>query len=185
MVGGPKATCTLNLEGSKFPWLRHTDYVSDGDPTNYEPTAATKGVIDLSQPEARAWLDVSASPNPVQIAGGQSGTVVYRLSERNSVGLTITSEPWVFVYPDGSSGLSGTDSDQIRVNPLSSLDWMRWPLLPTEVAQHVAANGWSSVILRYTFIGTDDHSNAIDVVYDLTIVPVPIPEFPLANGQLI
>jgi ribosomal protein L40E len=143
-----------------------------------EPTLVRQAVRSNTPSVNQAGLSVSAFPNPVQIAGGQQQQVTYRLSETNGVGVTITSEPWVFIYPDGSKGSAGTDTDRIRVNSLSSTDWTRWPLLPTEVAQHAASNGWSSVVLRYTFLGSDDSGNAATADYDLTVTIAPANKAP-------
>jgi hypothetical protein len=158
----------------------YTDYVTDGDPTSPEATEDTKGVIDLAgELPNRAWLDVSASPTILSISGGESGAVTYVLSETNGVGVTITSEPWVFVYPDGSTGNAGTDADRIRVDAFSTSSWPRWPYLWPDVAQHAISRGWSSVALRYTFAGFDDNGNSVSISHDLTIrISGAVPEFP-------
>jgi len=119
-----------------------------------------------------ARLDASALPNPVQIAVGQSVPVAYRLSDATGVGVTLASEQWVFAYPDGSNGPSGTATDRIRIDAHSSVYWTRWPQLPPEVAGRAAANGWQSVVLRYTFVGADDNGDAISASYDVTIILV-------------
>jgi len=130
-----------------------------------------------------ANLSVSVSPNRVQISSGKSGFVTYTLTETNGVGVTIYSEPWVFIYPDGSEGPKSVDTDTIRVGPSSSAAWDRWPYLWPEVAQRAQDKGWSSVSLRTSFLGKDDNGNSISAATDLTInIQQSVFDFSLSNS---
>jgi hypothetical protein len=138
----------------------------------------------------QAALTCAVSPNPISLSGGTSGHVTYTLTESNGVGVSVNAEPWQFIYSDQSQGSSGTDTSQIRVVANGQTTWDRWPLLPQEVAQKAAANGWNSVVLRYTFNGEDDNGNSITTTCDLTInlpstpstVQVIVTSSPMGSG---
>ena len=148
----------------------YTDYVTDGDPTNYEPSDATKGAIDLSSANGiQARLDVTASPNPVTLKPGESGTVTYTFTEMNAARVHLTSRDWVWLFADGSLFDGGSGSNDVNVGPFSSATWVDHVYLLPDAVQRAQQLGYNGVVLATTFHGTDSNGNMFDVKASLLI----------------
>jgi len=128
--------------------------------------------VNPAQPIAR--VDVSASPNPVEIESGGNRPVTYSFAETNGVGVHLTSRDWVWILSDGSPFDGGSASNDVNVAPRSSASWVNTVYLPPDVVQRSQAIGSNSSILSTTFHGIDSNDNDIDAEVRLTINTAPI-----------
>jgi len=112
----------------------YTDYVTDGDPTNYEPTDATKGIIDLSTPPSTMTVCYS-----IQGGGSPSAPPVFNyvlsgVSEKYRT-YSLTTTPTTIDVDSGSSW-------SVTPNPLtgstSTQQWYADPSTLTGTASSTA-----------------------------------------------
>jgi len=80
----------------------YTDYVTDGDPTNYEPTDATKGIIDLSTPPSTMTVSYSIQGDGLPSAPPVFNYVLSGVSEKYRT-YSLTATPTTIDVDSGSS----------------------------------------------------------------------------------
>jgi len=135
----------------------YTDYVVDGDPTNYEPTVATKGVIDLTYPVMNS---IPVSSVGAEVLDAPADSVVYVLPDWQSggghtkppgVGTALVSDFTALGFMYGASKnmqIMALDTNSTYFDPATGA-----PKIPNGVLVVFAGRGVNAVVHYYEMTG--------------------------------
>jgi hypothetical protein len=115
-----------------------------------------------SASERAAYLDILLDGDRFEGPSGEAVDVTFNLTERNNVGISLTSFAWSFKTLEGDTVIDGGGSAPcaIDLEGLGSTEWTTSITISTRLYTRMMEQGRDQLRLTITFRGIDDRSNS-------------------------